>query len=172
MRDSAEADFAEFYVATWPRTLACTYALTGDRGVAEELAQEAYVKAWSHWRKVSRYDQPAAWVRQVATRLAVSRWRRGKVAAAWLSRNRTVSVTAPPDETSTVLVQALLQIPEAQRRAIVLHHLADLPVEEVAHLEHCPVGTIKARLSRGRSALALLLSDQPADAPNGAPTHA
>ena len=53
MRDGAERDFAEFYAATWPRTLAVTYALTGDRGAAEELAQEAYVKAWSHWDQVS-----------------------------------------------------------------------------------------------------------------------
>ena len=167
MRDGAEADFAEFYEATWPRTLAVTYALTGDRGAAEELAQEAYVKAWSHWGKVSRNDQPAAWVRQVATRLSVSRWRRSKVAASWLARNRSEPVTAPPDETSTALVQALLQIPEPQRRAVVLHHLADLTVEEVARIEHAPVGTIKARLSRGRTALAALLADEP----NGAHTH-
>jgi RNA polymerase sigma-70 factor (ECF subfamily) len=171
MRDGAEADFADFYAATWPRTLACTYALTGDRGVAEELAQEAYVKVWSHWRKVSGYDQPAAWVRQVATRLAVSRWRRGKVAAAWLSRHARPQDAPPPDETTTALVQALQQIPEPQRRAIVLHHLADLPVEEVARVEHSPVGTIKARLSRGRTALAALLADDTADEPNGAHSH-
>ncbi|RYC13280.1 SigE family RNA polymerase sigma factor [Nocardioides zhouii] len=167
MTDGAEHEFAEFYTATWPRTLACTYALTGDRGAAEELAQEAYVKAWSHWDRVAAYDQPASWVRQVATRLAVSRWRRSRVAAAWLARNRQQSTAPPPDETTTALVRALQQIPEPQRRAIVLHHLADLPVAEVARLEHCPVGTVKARLSRGRGALALLLADEP----NGAPTH-
>ncbi|GAA5124089.1 SigE family RNA polymerase sigma factor [Alloalcanivorax gelatiniphagus] len=172
MPDGAEADFAEFYSATWPRTLAVTYALTGDRGTAEELAQEAYVKAWSHWDRVSRYEQPAAWVRQVATRLSVSRWRRNRVAASWLARNRRETTAAPPDETSTALAQALLQIPEAQRRAIVLHHLADLPVDEVARIERCPSGTVKARLSRGRAALALLLSDDLADEPNGASTHA
>lgn len=167
MGHGAESDFADFYAATWPRTLACTYALTGDRGAAEEIAQEASVKAWTHWRKVSRYDQPAAWVRQVATRQAINRWRRGKVAGAWLARTRPESPVPPPDGTTTALVQALLQIPEAQRRAVVLHHLADLPVAEVARLEHSPVGTIKARLSRGRAALALLLADEP----NGATTH-
>ena len=168
MGHGAESDFADFYAATWPRTLACTYALTGDRGAAEEIAQEAYVKAWSHWRKVSHYDQPAAWVRQVATRQAVSRWRRAKVASSWLSRQSESRHAPPPDETTTALVQALLRIPEAQRRAIVLHHLADLPVDEVARIEHSPVGTIKARLSRGRAALALLLADEP----NGATSHA
>ncbi|MFM6851945.1 MAG: SigE family RNA polymerase sigma factor [Terrabacter sp.] len=167
MHDGAESDFADFYAATWSRTLAVTYALTGDRGVAEELAQEAYVKAWSHWPKVSTYEQPAAWVRQVATRLSVSRWRRTRVAATWLARHRTEPVVEPHDETTAALVRALQQIPEAQRRAVVLHHLADLPVDEVARIEHSPVGTIKARLSRGRTALALLLADEP----NGAPSH-
>jgi RNA polymerase sigma-70 factor (ECF subfamily) len=167
MRDGAEGDFADFYSATWPRTLTVVYALTGDRGTAEEVAQEAYVKAWSHWNKVSHYDQPAAWVRQVATRLAVSRWRRSRVAATWLSRQRERETAPPPDETTTALVRALQEIPEAQRRAIVLHHLADLPVAEVARIERCPVGTVKARLSRGRTALAALLADEP----NGAPTH-
>lgn len=168
MHDGAEADFADFYAATWSRTLAVTYALTGDRGVAEELAQEAYVKAWSHWRKVSTYEQPGAWVRQVATRLSVSRWRRTRVAATWLARTRPEPPVEAHDETTTALVRALQQIPEAQRRAVVLHHLADLPVDEVARIEHSPVGTIKARLSRGRTALALLLADEP----NGAHTHA
>ncbi|SEB49114.1 RNA polymerase sigma-70 factor, ECF subfamily [Nocardioides exalbidus] len=172
MRDGAEGDFADFYEATWSRTLAVTYGLTGDRGVAEEIAQEAYVRAWQHWSRVARYDQPAAWVRQVATRLSVSRWRRTKVAAAWLARNRSEAHVPPPDETSTALVRALLEIPEAQRRAVVLHHLADLPVDEVARIERCPAGTVKARLSRGRAALALLLTDHPADEPNGAHTHA
>lgn len=167
MHDGAEADFADFYAATWSRTLAVTYALTGDRGVAEELAQEAYVKAWSHWRKVSTYEQPGAWVRQVATRLSVSRWRRTRVAATWLARTRPEPPVEPHDETTAALVRALQQIPEAQRRAVVLHHLADLPVDEVARIEHSPVGTIKARLSRGRTALALLLADEP----NGAHTH-
>jgi RNA polymerase sigma-70 factor (ECF subfamily) len=167
MHEGAEGDFADFYAATWSRTLAVTYALTGDRGVAEELAQEAYVKAWSHWRKVSTYEQPAAWVRQVATRLSVSRWRRTRVAASWLARHRTEPVVEPHDETTAALVRALQQIPEAQRRAVVLHHLADLPVDEVARIEHSPVGTIKARLSRGRTALAALLADEP----NGAPSH-
>ena len=168
MHDGAEADFANFYAATWSRTLAVTYALTGDRGVAEELAQEAYVKAWSHWRKVSTYEQPGAWVRQVATRLSVSRWRRTRVAATWLARTRPEPPVEAHDETTTALVRALQQIPEAQRRAVVLHHLADLPVDEVARIEHSPVGTIKARLSRGRTALAALLADET----NGAHTHA
>ena len=53
----------------------------------------------------------------------------------------------------------LREIPEAQRRAIVLHHLGGLSVAEVAHEVGAPEGTVKARLSRGRAALASLLAD-------------
>ena len=69
---------------------------------------------------------------------------------------------APPSETHVALVAALKQLPEAQRQALVLHHIADLPVHDVAREVGVPEGTIKARLSRGRAALAALLAD---DAP-------
>ena len=58
---------------------------------------------------------------------------------------------------------ALKQLPETQRQALVLHHIADLPVHEVARETGAPEGTVKARLSRGRAALAVLLADGPAD---------
>jgi RNA polymerase sigma-70 factor (ECF subfamily) len=59
------------------------------------------------------------------------------------------------------LVSALRKIPEEQRRAIVLHHLVGMSVQEVAHETGAPTGTVKARLSRGRAALADLLRDDP-----------
>ena len=54
---------------------------------------------------------------------------------------------------------ALRRLPVAQRESIALHHLADLPVAEVALTLGVPEGTVKARLSRGRAALAVLLSE-------------
>ena len=68
--------------------------------------------------------------------------------------------TAAPSETHVALVAALKQLPEAQRQALVLHHIADLPVQDVAREVGVPEGTIKARLSRGRAALAALLADE------------
>jgi RNA polymerase sigma-70 factor (ECF subfamily) len=56
------------------------------------------------------------------------------------------------------LIAALAKLPADQRVAIVLHHLTDLPVAEVARETGVPVGTVKARLSRGRRALADLLA--------------
>lgn len=57
------------------------------------------------------------------------------------------------------LVAALRRLPLEQREAIVLYHVADLPVREVAELLGIPEGTVKARLSRGRAGLAPLVSD-------------
>lgn len=166
MDSSRERDFAEFYDATWPRTVACAYAMTGVLSEAEDLAQEAYSRAWPRWSSLREYDDPGSWVRQVATRLAVSRWRRARTAVAFLARTRGPEPAAPPSEVTATLVEALKRLPEAQRRAIVLHHLSDLPVSEIARIEHCPEGTVKARLSRGRAALAVLLAPQDGESTN------
>ncbi len=170
MDPAEERDFSAFYDATWRRTVAVAYAMTGELSAAEDLAQEAYSRAWPRWSTLKSYDDPGAWVRQVTSRLAVSRWRRTRTAMNFLARSRVPEAATPPDETSVVLVQALRTLPEAQRRALVLHHLGELPVAEVARIEGCPEGTIKARLSRGRAALAELLTPEPSE--NGAPTHA
>ena len=153
------ADFSAFYDHTWARTVACAYAISADLGAAEEIAQEAYTRAWLRWSRLSEYEEPAAWVRQVATRLAISRWRRGRVARSFLARSRAPEPVSGPDADALALARALAQLPPEQRRAIVLHHLGDLPIREVAQLEGCPEGTIKARLSRGRTSLARLLGD-------------
>jgi RNA polymerase sigma-70 factor (ECF subfamily) len=165
---TAHDQFAAFYAATWGRTVACAYAVTGDLGYAEEVAQEAYTRAWPRWSTLATYDDPGAWVRQVATRQAISRWRRGRTAMRHLARSRAPETAPPPDENSVALVAALRQLPEAQQRALVLHHLAGFSIADIAQLEHCAEGTVKARLSRGRTALVPLLGDTQ----NGEPSHA
>jgi len=159
MASGQERDFASFYVNTWGRTVACAFAVTAELAAAEDCAQEAYSRAWSRWSRLDAYEDPAGWVRQVATRLAISRWRRTRTALAFLRRTRGLEDAAGPDENAVALAVALTRIDSKQRRAIVLHYLADLSVADVARLENCPEGTIKARLARGRAALIPLLDD-------------
>lgn len=156
-----EAEFDEFYAASFRRVTAQVYAMIGNLDEATECVQEAFARAWAHRRKLEKADYPEAWVRTTAHRLAVSRWRRRKVAARPVDRAMGAPLETPAvDESRVALVAALKQLPEAQRQALVLHHIADLPVHQVAAEVGVPEGTIKARLSRGRAALAALLTDE------------
>lgn len=158
-----EAQFDELYAASFRRLTGQLYAMIGDRDEAQECVQEAFVRAWAHRRKLEKADYPEAWIRTTAYRLAVSRWRRTQRSRRPADRALGApTATAPPDTDRVALVAALRQVPEAQRRALVLHHLCDLPVADVARETGAPEGTVKARLSRGRAALsALLADDQP-----------
>ena len=156
-----EQAFDEFYAASFPRVTRQVYAMIGDRDEAQECVQEAFVRAWAHRRKLDRADHPEAWVRTTAYRLAVSRWRRVQRARRPADRAMTGAGHAPGvNENHVALVTALKQLPVAQRQALVLFHIADLPVHEVAREVGVPEGTVKARLSRGRTALAALLTDE------------
>jgi RNA polymerase sigma-70 factor (ECF subfamily) len=154
---AGEAAFAEFYRAHYRGVVAQLYAYTGDLGEAQESAQEAFVRAWSRWQTVAEYDEPRAWVCRVAYRVAISRWRRARTAAEALRRHGRPAEGAPPDPANADLVNALRRLPEAQRRALVLHYVGDFSVAEIAVLDGVATGTVKSRLSRGRETLAGLL---------------
>ncbi|QLQ39272.1 RNA polymerase sigma factor [Micromonospora robiginosa] len=160
--------FDEFYLGSRQRLLGFVFVLTGNLAEAQDAVQEAYIRAWQRWATVRGYDDPEAWVRVVASRIAVSRWRSLRSRArAYLRHGAQESIPAPGTETVEV-VAALRQLPEEQRVAIALYYLVGMPVAEVARETEAPVGTVKARLSRGRAALAELLAvvdlEEPADA--------
>ena len=152
-------DFDAFYLGSRTRLVHQLYAMTGDLGAAQDAAQEAYARAWQRWGKVRMYDDPEAWLRTVAWRLVVSRWRKTRSALRAHARHGVAPPVPEPSPDNVALVTALRALPEAQRRAIVLHHLCDLSVEDVARETGVPTGTVKARLSRGRTALGVLLGD-------------
>jgi len=158
-----EAAFAEFYRATYPGLVAELYTYTGCLPEAQEVAQEAFVRAWSRWGRLRSYDQPRAWVARVGYRLAVSRWRKARTALTTIRRHGPAPDAEPPGEASIVLVAALRRLPEPQRRAVVLHHMGGYSVAEIAAIENVAEGTVKARLSRGRRRLAELLDDPQSD---------
>jgi RNA polymerase sigma-70 factor (ECF subfamily) len=158
---SQSEEFDAFYHATNRRLLHQMYAMTGNLADAQECVQEAYARAWQHWKSVQQAADPAAWVRTVAWRIAASRWRKARNGVKAFARHGRPEHSQPPSPDHVALVSALRDISEEQRRAIVLHHLVGMSVEEVAREVGAPVGTIKARLSRGRAALAELLRDEP-----------
>lgn len=150
--------FDTFYRATRQRLFDALYALTGNAGEAQDAVHEAYARAWQRWSQVGEYGDPEAWVRTVARRIAVSRWRRARTRLVAYRRLGEPQPIAGPSAESIALITALGRLSVEQRTVIVLHHLCDLSVVDVAREVGVPEGTVKARLARGRKALAALLA--------------
>jgi RNA polymerase sigma-70 factor, ECF subfamily len=150
-------DFDELHEARFGDVVAMAYALTGDLAESQDLAQEAFCRAWQRWSRISGYDDPLAWVRRVVANLAASRWRRLAVVRRYLRRERPGEVP-PLDPDHVAVVCALHTLPERHRRAVVLHYLLDLPVTEVAYDLGVPAGTVKSWLHRSRATLAAQLA--------------
>lgn len=157
-----EGDFDEFYLVSRPRLLRQLTVMTGDAEQATDVLQEAYTRAWQRWRRVSRLDNPEAWVRTVAWRVAVSQHRRTLVAADRLRRlfGPAEVVTQPAHRDVVLDIRAALrQLSPEHRRALVLYEMCGLSVPQVAAETGVAEGTVKSRLSRARAALEAALGD-------------
>ena len=157
MRDPATFD--AFYSGSVRRVTGQVYAMTGSRAEAEDCVAEAYARAWQRWDKVSGYGDPEAWVRTVAYRVSVSAWRKAANMPVAHRRQWAPDDTRGQSPDYVAIIAALRKIPPRQRQAIVLHHLVGLSVEEIATETGAAAGTVKARLSRGRQAMAPYLAD-------------
>jgi RNA polymerase sigma-70 factor (sigma-E family) len=148
----------EVYEGSYRRLVTGMFAVCGDMGTAEDIVQEAFVRAIASLKDFRRVDNPEAWLRRVAINIHHSRWRRmRKLAGLYAETVQLSADPVPADEAETdhvVLVEALRQLPAAQREAIALHHFMDLSVAEIAGSLGVPDGTVKARLARGRASLA------------------
>jgi len=157
MRDPGSFD--AFYTGSVRRLVGQLHAMTGSRTEAEDCVQEAYARAWQRWDKVSGYGDPEAWVRTVAYRVSVSAWRKTANMRAAHRRHGVPDDSRGLSPDYVAIVTALRKVSAAQRQAIVLHHLVGMSVEEIARETGTATGTVKARLSRGRQALAPLLDE-------------
>jgi RNA polymerase sigma-70 factor (sigma-E family) len=147
--------FAELYQASYERLVLTAYAMTNDLGVAEEITQEAFALAYDRQNRVARTDSPEAWLRTVVVNLARRRFRRGATLARILRRQQAEPPPPPePPGEHLDLHAAIRGLGDEHRTVVVLHYLADLPVDEVAAVLGVPAGTVKSRLARARAALA------------------
>jgi len=155
----------ELYHASYRRLVAQVYAFTSDLTEAQDVVQEAFARALARPGALSDVDNPEAWLRTVAVNVVRRRWRRRRILDLILLRDRPVArlVEPPPGPERADLRDALAGLARPFREAVVLHYLADLPVDEVAEVLGVPVGTVKSRLSRGRAALAATLGDYRGD---------
>jgi RNA polymerase sigma-70 factor (ECF subfamily) len=137
--------------------LRTVYLILGDRGRAEDVTQEAFMQLLAHWRRVSRYERPEAWVRRVAIRLAVRTSRRDRVRVA-LEREAPRREERPPPDVD--LADALRRLPVKQRACVLLFYFEDRPIAEVVDILGISDGAVKVHLYRARQRLASLLREE------------
>lgn len=158
----AKEAFERLVPAFRRRVFGLAYSLLRDRGAAEDLAQEVFVKLW---RALPRYDgraQLSTWIFAITRNAAISalRARRSTVSMSDPAvfeeaehRSATLDM-APGDATLWRQVEAL---PEKQRQAVILYYQDERSVDEVATMMGLPVNTVKTHLHRARARLAELL---------------
>ena len=157
--------FEAFYLREFGAMVALAAAVSGSRAGAEDLAQEAMLRAHRRWATVSAYEKPGAWVRRVTINLATSAVRRRATEAKGRLRLLGTSrqVVPGPDPTDHRLWQAVRRLPAQQRAAVALFYLDDMSVGDIAEILGCSPSTAKVHLHRGRKALSTSLAADTAD---------
>ena len=158
----AEVSLREVFEVSYRKLVVQLYGVIGDIAEAEDVVQEAFVRAAAAGGRFRRVDNPEAWLRTVAINVHHSRWRKLRNFSRIRDRLAQPTDVPGPDDRLHVIA-ALRRLPEPQRAVLALHHLADLPVGEIALTLGIPEGTVKSRLKRGRDALAADLSGEEMD---------
>jgi len=147
-------DFEDVFRSAYPRLVGLLTAACGDRELAADCVQEAFVRAHLQWRKIGHYDDPVAWVRRVALNLVRDHSRRSergrRARGRWASARRAEDeATVAPDQ-PVDLLGALHTLPSQQRITLALHYVEGLAVREIAEELSISEGTVKFHLHVGR----------------------
>ena len=155
-RQAPESAFDALYGEVWPRAVSCARRIVNDTGLAEDLAQEAFTRAYQRWSSVSRHPCPTAWILRVTLNLAISETRRKRLPAAAESHTRHEDRVV----SGVVIRDGLARLPDKQRQAIVLRYIGGCEEAEIAGAMGISTGTVRTHLSRGRAQLAVLIGSQ------------
>ncbi len=145
----AEERFAAVYIELWPRIVGYCYRHLGDRQLAADVAQEAFIRLFA---RMTAVDDPSPWLYRVATNLCHDQRRHQQRQDRLRQQAGELSLTHV-DDPDPWLRDLVDRLPGRLRDVVVLHYWADLPVEEVARVLHRPTGTVKRRLSEARAQL-------------------
>jgi RNA polymerase sigma-70 factor (ECF subfamily) len=159
--DAAGALFDRYWVLAW----SAAYAVTADRALADDAAQDAIQQAF---RALDRFDETrpfAPWLKRIAVNRAIDQLRRRRkldvlgdesaVLHGW-----KVGEAADADLRLWAVADAVAALGAAKRTVVVLHYWLDLPVEEIAGVLGLPIGTVASRLSRALADLRHVLEDE------------
>ena len=159
----AEEAVRQAYEVHYRRLVTQVFGLVGDLAEAEDAVHEAFARVLAKPRPFLEADDAERWLRVAALNIARTRYRRRWLFDRLVRSGRVaVAPAAVPGVSGdrVALVAALRRLAPPTREVVVLHHLADLSVAEIAATLDIPAGTVKARLARGRTALARLLSEE------------
>jgi RNA polymerase sigma-70 factor (sigma-E family) len=145
--DADDERFREFMAERWPKLVRLGYGLTGDRGLAEDLAQTTLANVYASWSRVSRASDPDAYTFRILMNAHKSAFRKRRVSERPAA---TIPDAGAPDATAAieqriVLMSALMELAPKQRAAVLLRYFEDLSETQTAAVLGCSVGTVKSQ---------------------------
>jgi RNA polymerase sigma-70 factor (sigma-E family) len=157
MRQTGRGELGEFYAAHADSAKRLAYLLTGDNELAEDIAQDAFVKVAGRLGGLRKQEASAAYLRQTIVNLCRSHFRRKGVERAYLRREAAMHPTEavePRDVVAAdVLWKELQRLAYRQRCAVVFRYYEDLSEQQTADLLGCSVGAVKALTNRAMEQL-------------------
>lgn len=153
--ETATRDFENWYRSEHPKVLAAMSWVAADVDVARDATDEAFARAFLHWRRLRGMASPAGWTYRVALNVLRRRMRRAALERANAQPPAAVSPTVDPELWSVVGA-----LPERQRVAVVLRYALDLTEREVARVMGIAPGTAASTLGAARAKLAMWLDDE------------
>jgi RNA polymerase sigma-70 factor (ECF subfamily) len=154
------SDWVAVYRDEFAAVARTVFLILHDRQRAEDITQDAFVQLYSHWRKVSQFDRPGAWVRRVAIRLAIRYQRRERMR---VTVERDVGPASLAQPVDVDLFRCIRSLPATHRAAVALFYFEDRPVKEIASIMGWSEAATKVTLLRARQRLAKLLGEEVAE---------
>jgi RNA polymerase sigma factor (sigma-70 family) len=152
-----DAEYDLLFTIEFPAVMRTVYLILHDLDRAEDVVQDAFVQLLKHWKKVSRYDRPGAWVRRVAIRLAMDSMQRERMRSLL---ERKVEPPRMPFPADVDVLRAIRDLSGMQRATVVLFYFEDRPIAEVADILGCTGSTARVHLHRARKHLAEVLGEE------------
>lgn len=159
----SDNEFKADLVVLIPQLRAFARSLCGHRERADDLAQEAMLRAWGARNSFQAGTNLRAWAFVILRNIFLSQMRRARFTGEWDESVAARALSTPPSQEHHLqagdLQRALLCLPETQREALILVAAGGFSYEEAARICNCAVGTIKSRVARARMALERMFAD-------------
>jgi RNA polymerase sigma-70 factor (sigma-E family) len=167
-RSDRDEQIADLFVTHYDGLCRLATLLLGDRGGAEEVVQEAFLRTFSNWWRIRHLERAHWYLRTAVINLCRSRLRRRGTED---RSNRRIYATDPErqaaagldtdathaSDDSLIVMDAVRGLPPRQRETVILRYYEDLPEAEIAKILSCSVGTVKSQLAKARVSLSAAL---------------